>query len=305
MNYYLGIDGGGTKTKAIVIDENNKIIFTGLSEASALDSVGLDKSLKAINNALKGLDKKIKFKSVFIGLGGIQSDDDGLLYINHKLKIKGVDKNTAFYAKNDSYNALASSLVFDEGIALISGTGMNCFGVDKDGNYHFAGGLGYREGDLGSAYSLGFLGMKSLARAIDGRIEYTPYHKELAEKMNIKDSVDIKNFFVKAVNMRTEIAQLALITSKHALDGNIYAKEISELAASELVLCVKAVLSKINLTTKNLTIIGGLGSNPSYFRDCLIQGLKKLDKDLNILDAVVDPAEGAARLGRYYLENNL
>ena len=305
MNYYLGIDGGGTKTKAIVIDENNKIIFTGLSEASALDSVGLDKSLKAINNALKGLDKKIKFKSVFIGLGGIQSDDDGLLYINHKLKIKGVDKNTAFYAKNDSYNALASSLVFDEGIALISGTGMNCFGVDKDGNYHFAGGLGYREGDLGSAYSLGFLGMKSLARAIDGRIEYTPYHKELAEKMNIKDSVDIKNFFVKAVNMRTEIAQLALITSKHALDGNIYAKEISELAASELVLCVKAVLSRINLTTKNLTIIGGLGSNPSYFRDCLIQGLKKLDKDLNILDAVVDPAEGAARLGRYYLENNL
>ena len=305
MNYYLGIDGGGTKTKAIVIDENNKIIFTGLSEASALDSVGLDKSLKAINNALKGLDKKIKFKSVFIGLGGIQSDDDGLLYINHKLKIKGVDKNTAFYAKNDSYNALASSLVFDEGIALISGTGMNCFGVDKDGNYHFAGGLGYREGDLGSAYSLGFLGMKSLARAIDGRIEYTPYHKELAEKMNIKDSVDIKNFFVKAVNMRTEIAQLALITSKHALDGNIYAKEISEIAASELVLCVKAVLSRINLTTKNLTIIGGLGSNPSYFRDCLIQGLKKLDKDLNILDAVVDPAEGAARLGRYYLENNL
>lgn len=305
MNYYLGIDGGGTKTKAIVIDENNKIIFTGLSEASALDSVGLDKSLKAINNALKALDKKIKFKSVFIGLGGIQSDDDGLLYINHKLKIKGVDKNTAFYAKNDSYNALASSLVFDEGIALISGTGMNCFGVDKDGNYHFAGGLGYREGDLGSAYSLGFLGMKSLARAIDGRIEYTPYHKELAEKMNIKDSVDIKNFFVKAVNMRTEIAQLALITSKHALDGNIYAKEISELAASELVLCVKAVLSRINLTTKNLTIIGGLGSNPSYFRDCLIQGLKKLDKDLNILDAVVDPAEGAARLGRYYLENNL
>ncbi len=305
MNYYLGIDGGGTKTKAIVIDENNKIIFTGLSEASALDSVGLDKSLKAINNALKGLDKKIKFKSVFIGLGGIQSDDDGLLYINHKLKIKGVDKNTAFYAKNDSYNALASSLVFDEGIALISGTGMNCFGVDKDGNYHFAGGLGYREGDLGSAYSLGFLGMKSLARAIDGRIEYTPYHKELAEKMNIKDSVDIKNFFVKAVNMRTEIAQLALITSKHALDGNIYAKEISELAASELVLCVKAVLSRINLTAKNLTIIGGLGSNPSYFRDCLIQGLKKLDKDLNILDAVVDPAEGAARLGRYYLENNL
>ena len=305
MNYYLGIDGGGTKTKAIVIDENNKIIFTGLSEASALDSVGLDKSLKAINNALKALDKKIKFKSVFIGIGGIQSDDDGLLYINHKLKIKGVDKNTAFYAKNDSYNALASSLVFDEGIALISGTGMNCFGVDKDGNYHFAGGLGYREGDLGSAYSLGFLGMKSLARAIDGRIEYTPYHKELAEKMNIKDSVDIKNFFVKAVNMRTEIAQLALITSKHALDGNIYAKEISELAASELVLCVKAVLSRINLTTKNLTIIGGLGSNPSYFRDCLIQGLKKLDKDLNILDAVVDPAEGAARLGRYYLENNL
>lgn len=305
MNYYLGIDGGGTKTKAIVIDENNKIIFTGLSEASALDSVGLDKSLKAINNALKALDKKIKFKSVFIGLGGIQSDDDGLLYINHKLKIKGVDKNTAFYAKNDSYNALASSLVFDEGIALISGTGMNCFGVDKDGNYHFAGGLGYREGDLGSAYSLGFLGMKSLARAIDGRIEYTPYHKELAEKMNIKDSVDIKNFFVKAVNMRTEIAQLALITSKHALDGNIYAKEISELAASELVLCVKAVLSRINLTAKNLTIIGGLGSNPSYFRDCLIQGLKKLDKNLNILDAVVDPAEGAARLGRYYLENNL
>lgn len=305
MNYYLGIDGGGTKTKAIVLDEDNKIIFTGLSEASALDSVGLNKSIKAINDSLKGFDKKIKFKSVFIGLGGIQSDSDAKLYIDNKLKIQGVDKNTSFYAKNDSYNALASSLVFDEGIALISGTGMNCFGVDKNGSYHFAGGLGYREGDLGSAYSLGFLGMKSLARAIDGRIEYTEYHKELAEKMNIKDSVDIKNFFVEATNMRTEIAQLALITSKHAKEGNPYAKEISEVAANELVLCVRAVLSKIKLTNKNLTIIGGLGSNPSYFRDCLLNGLKKIDKDLNILDAKVDPAEGAARLGRYYLDNNI
>ena len=305
MNYYLGIDGGGTKTKAIVLDDDNNIVFTGLSEASALDSVGLEKSIKAINNSLKGLDKKIVFKSAFIGLGGIQSIADGLLYLNNKLKIKGVDKTTAFYAKNDSYNALASSLVFDEGIALISGTGMNCFGVDKEGNYHFAGGLGYREGDLGSAYSLGFLGMKSLARAIDGRVAYTPYHEELAQKMNIKDSVDIKNFFVNAVNMRTEIAQLALITSKHAANGDHFAREISELAANELVLCVKAVLNKINLTHKNLTIIGGLGSNPSYFRDCLLQGLKKLDKELNILDAKVDPAEGAARLGRYYLENNI
>ena len=297
--YFLGIDGGGTKTKVYVIDENKKEIYIGLGGPSAIDSVPTITTIESINKALENLPNNIQFTACFIGLGGIKDSFDEQNLIEMSANFKGITANTKVWAKNDTYNALATSLNFDEGIVIIAGTGMNCLGIDKTGKTHNAGGLGYYEGDLGSAYSLGFLSMKSVARALDGRIPLTKYHERLIEKTGVNSPSKAIEFFHNFVSSRTEIASLAKITTDFADDGNIYAKEIVDLAANELLLCLKAVDKNINLKKKVLTIIGGLGTNPSSFTKKLHELIHNYDKNIIIQGPKVDPAHAAALLAEY------
>lgn len=302
--YFLGIDGGGTKTKVFVIDENKTELYQGVAGPSTVDQVSKINSIKAINDALLGFKEKITFSAVFAGLGGIQSPSEEKDFAKEMIKINGCDKNTKFYARNDSYNALATSLSFDEGISLISGTGMNCFGVDKQGNYHFAGGLGFKEGDLGSAFSLGFLAMRSLARVLDGRTEKTKMHEDLIQITGVDNTFKIKDFFNNFTENRTNIASLAVTVNKHADKGEQEAIRICDLGATELGKCVKAVLNHINLDKKTVTIVGGLGNSLGYYRTRLIDEILKVDKDITVLAPKIDPGLAAAYLALHYYEHN-
>lgn len=300
--YFLGIDGGGTKTKVFVIDDNKTEIYQGVAGPSTVDQAGKDKSIKAINDALIGFKEKVTFSAVFAGLGGIQSPDEEVEFAKEMIHIKGCDKTTIFYARNDSYNALATSLSFEEGISLISGTGMNCFGVDKSGNYHFAGGLGFKEGDLGSAFSLGFLAMRSLARVLDDRMPRTKFHDDLITITGVDNAFKIKDYFNTFTENRTNIASLAVTVNKHADWGDEEAIRICNLGASELASCVRAVLKHINLTKKTVTIVGGLGNSLGYFRTRLIDEILKVDPDITVLAPKIDPGLAAAYLAHYYFE---
>lgn len=301
--YFLGIDGGGTKTKVYVIDQDKNEIYIGHGGPSAIDSVPAKTTLESINKALENLPNDIKFTACFIGLGGIKDANDEQNLIEMSASFKGVTSNTKVWAKNDTYNALATSLNFDEGIVIIAGTGMNCLGIDKKGKTHTAGGLGYFEGDLGSAYSLGFLSMKSVARALDGRIPLTKYHEFLIEKTGVNSPGKVIEYFHDFVNSRTKIASLAKITTDFAEMGDIYANEIVDLAANELLLCLKAVDKNINLDKKVLTIIGGLGTNPSSFTRKLHKLIHEYDKNIIIQGPKVDPALAAALLAEHKFNN--
>ena len=70
--YYLGIDGGGTKTAFAIIDENNELIYFNEQGASSLDTVSLSTVKEVFIEGTKGFNYKVD--SVFVGLGGIAND---------------------------------------------------------------------------------------------------------------------------------------------------------------------------------------------------------------------------------------
>ena len=300
---FLGIDGGGTKTKVIIIDDQKTILYEGVSGPSSLDTVDEKTTVAHINEALASFidhNPTATFTSVFAGLGGVASLDDKMRLYQLLALVKGVDKHTKRYAGSDMENALASGLYFDEGITLISGTGMVAYGKNKSGITHKAGGLGFKEGDLGSSYDLGLNAIRAASRALDHRYEATAFTDEIIEKLNVSKPSDIITLMNNWYLERTKIASLAPIVTKHANMGNGYAKRICDSSSYELALSIKAVQQVIQLKQPKLVVVGSLGNALGYFKDQFQKTLLDMVPNIEISAPKVDPAYAAALLALMY-----
>lgn len=303
---FLGIDGGGTKTKVFVIDENKTIIYEGDGGPSSIDTVSRDETLKSINESLvnffnKKENKNLKFTAVFAGLGGVPDQESQQILLDIMRSINGVGKETLLIARSDMENALASGLCFDEGITLIAGTGMVAYGKNKAGLEARAGGLGYKEGDFGSSYSLGFMSLQMVARSLDGRYEMTEFTKALAADLNLKTPADVARLMDEWHQERTKVASLAPYVTKYSDLGDLLAKKISDKMSYELALAIKAVYQKLNLKNPTLVIVGSLGNVDGYFKDKLYEQILSYAPDMNIIAPQVDPGYAAALLAlRHY-----
>lgn len=300
MTYYLGIDGGGTKTKVIVMDGEEKMVYEGTSGPSSTDTVSPNETLGAFHHALQSFfDKnpKATFKSVFIGLGGIVSDDDCKQVEDLVLRLKGVNKDSVIRARNDMENALYSGLLFDEGIALICGTGMVAFGKNQHGETHKAGGWGYKEGDFGSSYDLGMRSLRHVIKAFDGRETHTAFSNEVSKMIGMESTSDYVKIMNKNYTERTWIASLAPLVTKHALLNDSIAQKIVWEATQELSLAVDAVRKRLKIESPTLVIVGSLGHAKGY-HETLVEALKNRIPDLKIISPQVDPAYAAALMAK-------
>jgi N-acetylglucosamine kinase-like BadF-type ATPase len=304
MEYFLGIDGGGTKTKIIIINNKEEIIFENISGPSSIDTVDEKTTYKNIEQAIKPFISQypnLIFKGVFVGLGGIVFDKDCKLVESLISQLPSVNDKTFIRARNDMYNALYSAGNFDYGIALICGTGMVAFGKNNQ-HTHKAGGWSYLEGELGSAYHLGREAIRHCIRAYDYRLDMTDFAKDIAKVIGLNKATDIIEITNTYHDERTKTARLAPIVTKHANQNNIYAKEICDKAISEIALAVKAVYKTLGFEKTHLVIIGSLGHAQGYFSDTLHKAINQVSQNINIMNPIMDPALAAAKAAKYFSE---
>lgn len=300
MAYYLGIDGGGTKTKVIVIDQDEKIIHEGTSGPSSIDTVSRGETLLSFKLALRDFYKKFPdatFDAVFIGLGGIVSKEDCHYVEQIARNLTGVTEKTIVRARNDMENALYSGLLFNEGIALICGTGMVAFGKNREGMTHKAGGWGYREGDLGSSYDLGMRALRHVIKAFDGRENRTEFADDIAQTIGMHQTEDFFQIINEKYLDRTWIAGLAPLVTKYALLQDEVAVKIVHEATEELAIAVHAVKKTLNIEKPVLVIVGSLGHAKGY-QEILHKKIQNHIPEISIISPSVDPAVAAALMAK-------
>jgi N-acetylglucosamine kinase-like BadF-type ATPase len=304
LGLYLGIDGGGTKTKVSLMNEKEKIVFTFISGPSSIDTVDLKTTKQAFYDALKpyfDTHPNDKIDAAFIGLGGIVFDEDCNKVENLVKELPYVSKEAVIIARNDMENALYSGGCFEEGISLICGTGMVAFGKDIHKS-HKSAGWGFKEGELGSGFHLGREALRYAIRAFDGRYEKDDFAMEIANSIGLNKATDIIPIMEKYYGNRTKTASLAPIVTMYANKNNPYAKKIVDLATDECALAVKGVYNNINLKNKTLVIIGSLGNALGYYRDELHRKVKLIDPYINIIKPIIDPADAAALMAKKLLK---
>ncbi len=292
--YYLGFDGGGTKTHACLMDDLDRIVCEAYGPASSIDTVPLETSLASLSATYAALPEKHPVAAVFAGLGGIAGPSDVERYVAALRQLPFVPEGARVGAENDVHNALASGNGTLEGMTLIVGTGSVCFGVHEGRSWR-TGGYHYKEGDAGSGFDLGFMALKHYARVIDGRHPKSDFSEALRTALGIADFPTLVKYFDR-IN-RTEVAKLAPIVTAFATVDQ-YAYKIIADAADELRLLVETVYHRLGFDACDLVIVGGLGNADTAYRDLFLQNIRKVSPSIRIAKPLYDPAHAAALIAK-------
>lgn len=151
MDIVAGIDGGGTNTRAVVVNTTGKVIGCGSAGPSNYGNVSLSEVRKNIKTALfrafgpSGQSPKT-MKSIFLGMASVVGDKD------RSIIRKLVESYEFIHPKHigvdhDIRISLAGGLGGQEGIALIVGTGSSCYGRRANGRDWRAGGTCWTIGE--------------------------------------------------------------------------------------------------------------------------------------------------------------
>lgn len=284
MKYFLGIDGGGTKTSYLVLDENKKIVVETTSLGTSLDTYPIQLITKRLIENIENFP--YQFSAIYAGLGGITSFEDRKLIIDIIKTAKNVIGPVD--ADSDVTNALAGALNNEDGIVLIAGTGSVVYGRNKN-KTHRAGGYGALEDDIGSAYYLGHYALRYLARVIDKRFPTSDFAEELMKKTNCFDYSSLAKYFLVA--SRSEIAALAQVVTKH--EENYHALEIINDSVKGALLMINTVFRECGFSKTNFSIVGGLGRHNTLYYRLL---LKNLDPNIIFEPSQYEPSYGSAIL---------
>ncbi|MDD3122608.1 MAG: BadF/BadG/BcrA/BcrD ATPase family protein [Candidatus Izemoplasmatales bacterium] len=289
-NYYLGIDGGGSKTHFVVIDNNSKVVFEKTEGPSAIDTVGIEGCLSTISGLLKAMPNGIQISSVFAGIGGVS----GVVHEEElQTRIKMLDrinKDAFVKVKNDVSVALLSKDGTFEGMTLILGTGSVCYGVHHGKEYR-VGGYHFQEGDLGSAYDLGTQAMRHLAKVLDKRNKSSDFANQLMKETNVYDFVSMAAYF--DTWNRSEVAKLAKIVTKFAsVDEDAMA--ILENASNEVFHLVRTLYHELAFDETKLVLVGGLANADTLYKTMFLNKIHSISKKIEIISPKYTPAEAAA-----------
>lgn len=249
-SYVLGIDGGGTKTTCVLVDQTGKEWGRGKGGSANYQTVGEEAAYRSIEQSIGQATQKfeIPIQGLGIGLAGVgRTEDRGVvrgwvdrLQTSPRLPLQWDLQPENIVICPDCEIALVGGIGKNQGIAAISGTGAIVWGRNWRGDTKRVGGWGYLLGDEGSGYWIAQRGLQAAMRSFDGRLgEKTTLTRHFAAHLGLNTIEDS----IEAVYRRgwgvTEIAALSPIVDRSATEGDPVAGQILDDAAQELVLAVK------------------------------------------------------------------
>jgi N-acetylglucosamine kinase len=299
MKYYLGVDGGASKTAALVIDDTGKSLGSGIAGPSNHLRVGIETAARnierAVNKALVAAD--VASREIYWAYCGIAGAD----HPAHRQEV--VDSLSIFFPRgnftvdNDARIALTGAIGFGGGVVVIAGTGSVAFGRNEDGAEARAGGWGPIIGDEGSGYGIARAGFVAIMRAHDGRGPATKMTELLKERYDMKPE-DLPPFVYAATTQTDDIARFGKVVVEAAQDGDATAMAILENAGRELAAAVLAVARRLHMISKPFPIayVGGAFRAGDILlgpmRDAVLAEAPKAE----IGPPKNTPAEGAAQM---------
>ena len=268
--FYLGVDGGGSKTTAVVFNEKGEFICKACGESINYYSVGIENARKAMADIIGNLSQK-SFDCAVIGMSALNeraSKEETDRFCN------GIIESKKIIMDSDLFVALEAMDEDGECAVVISGTGSMALYRNSEGIISHAGGWGYILGDEGSGYSIGLSGIKAAIRAAEGSEEKTALTEECLSYFsigNIYDLIDL--YYDKKVSRKTTAAFAKNVISL-AEAGDKTADNIIRNEAKLLSETVRALLCNAKKDIKT-GLWGGIFQHNKFFRDYFISNLKE------------------------------
>jgi N-acetylglucosamine kinase-like BadF-type ATPase len=249
QSYFLGIDGGGTRTRAVIADSSLNRLGEAASGASNPLRAGLGEAVSHIRSAVNeaclqaGIDRG-QITAACVALGGIGHP------IHFHIMKKALDRALGIQhlqLVTDADAALAGALDGQAGVVIIAGTGSIAMGMNPEGEQARSGGWGPTLGDEGSGYDIARRALKAVAASFDGRSPQTLLTSIICDRLGISDPADLPGVIYNSDEERVEIASLAESVALAAGQGDEVAREILAEAGRELGALVVSVIEKLRM----------------------------------------------------------
>lgn len=292
--YFVSVDCGGTKSAFLMTDEKgNQIATCKLGPGNYL-VIGLDAMVKLIN---EGMDELCRLANVtrdditmaVIASAGFSSGNRDSKYDERAKK----EYKFNYFLTGDTNNAMKGSLLDNEGIHLIAGTGSVGKGFDGTNIKPAIGGWGYYCGsDEGGGYWIGAKLLWHYERQSDGREPKTMLHDYVANKYNFESDHDVIFFIIETLkNERDKIAALAVDVAELCKLGDPCALQIMKEAGYELGTIAKALYKrdgyKLPLT---ISYSGSVFKSLEYLKPGIEEALADIPH--NIRKPILSPLAG-------------
>ena len=304
-NIYLGVDGGGTKTQAALIDLDGKVLANGEAGGSNPAVFGIKKSLDNIIIAIQKILKNFPDTAdipACLAIAGVNTKKEAENFrkaaLAHSQLSKIISKNSI--AVNDTRAALRAGTNDKNAVVLIAGTGSNCFGINESGQSAKSGGRDFILSDEGSGYAIGLSVLKTITKMSDGRENQSVLKDLLFSHLKINSIDQLTEIVNSKPWNKTDIANIAPLTEKAAKKGDRLASEIIKTAAGELGMLIKAVAEKLDLKNKEYTIVttGSVFNIQKILDENLKKDVLKFSPHAVFVKPKVDSATGAALLAK-------
>lgn len=263
MPWVLGVDGGGTRTVALIANEKGRVLGRGEAGPSNYHTAGLAAAAEGIRQAvhLAIADAGIvepALGAAFFAIAGVDRPIDRQIL---SAAIARTELSCPVLLAHNAAATLAGATGGQPGVVVIAGTGAITYGEDDQGSMARAGGYGPLLGDEGSGYDIGRKALIAAMRAEDGRGPQTILVERFKQRFMLEQMADLINLVYgnPAPLQRTEIAGLAPTVMQVAREGDPVAREILRVAGRELGLAAAAVLQRLKWEPGKRVPVAGSG----------------------------------------------
>ncbi len=242
MKFYLGVDGGQSRTKAWIGDEAGRVVGRGVG--GPCNHVGAAEGAAKLTRAVSecvgkaceeaGLDfARVRFAAACFGMSGGPEDKEALL--------GRILRAERLMVTHDGMIALSGATAGWPGVIAIAGTGSFVFGRNAAGRTARAGGWGYIFGDEGSAFDIARQALRAALRYEEGWGPATSMRELLLEATGSESALDVLHRFYTDEYPRARVASLSSLVDRAATEGDEVAASIIGAAAQQLAILAASV----------------------------------------------------------------
>lgn len=267
MGVFLGVDGGGSKTLAVLVDESGQCLGVGLGGPGNFQGPGVEKARLAVKESIdQALSQAgMEFNNIrgaYFGMAGADRPAD--FEIVRSLLDPLMPSVTRWGFENDSTIGIWAGTGDGIGVGVICGTGTNCLAFNKKGERVQVGGMGGLFGDYAGGSHIGYLAVARAMRGYEGRGVPTALYPRLCAHYGVTELIDLVEWQYAGRNM--VLSRLVPLVFEIAEAGDQVAQGILIDVGRDMGVTARAALRNLfaDEAPTPIVLMGSVFQNPTY-----------------------------------------
>jgi N-acetylglucosamine kinase-like BadF-type ATPase len=306
MDYVLGVDGGASKTFALIADTEGRVLGFAQVGGSNHEGVGFAEAERRLHEVAHQALAQAHASGLaavgFWGLAGadLLSDYDQLHAIAER--IHAAERNII---KNDTVAAMGTGFTRGWGVGVISGTSFNAGGIAPDGREVQFMGMDYATGDWGGAVNIGPEVLRLAHRNYDGRGQPTILAEWVAKALGMASIADVPlQVRANTLDHQLIVQRLPPLLFEAAYEGDEVACELVVRIGEEVGITANAIIGRLGMERLDVEVVLGgsiFRAKGPLLKDVIQARIHRVAPRAEIILSEFDPVVGSVFQALRYL----